>query len=56
MTDRVVISFAATEDLREMLKRWARKEDRTVSATLRQIIEAEARRRQVEAAKADRQN
>ncbi len=54
MTDRVIISFAATESLRDMLKRWAKSEDRTVSATLRQILEAEAERRKVEAARAGR--
>ena len=54
MTDRIIMSFAATPELRELLKRWAKQEDRTVSATLRQILEAEAQRREVEAAKANR--
>lgn len=54
MTDRIIISFSAPQELREMLKRWAKAEDRTVSATLRQILEREARRREVETAKAGR--
>lgn len=53
MTNRIIMSFAVTAELRDLLKRWAKQEDRTVSATLRQILEAEAFRReaQTEAAK-----
>ncbi|MCL4296533.1 MAG: hypothetical protein KJ077_12430 [Anaerolineae bacterium] len=48
MTDKVIVSFAATPELRDLLKLWAKQDDRTVSATLRQILEREARRRQAQ--------
>lgn len=48
MADRIIISFAATSQLKDLLKLWADQEDRTVSATLRQILEREAQRRQAQ--------
>lgn len=54
ITDRVTISFTATKKIHDLLKRWAAQEDRTVSSTLRQILEREARRRQEEATEVGR--
>lgn len=42
------ICFMGTEEQKALLKRWAREEDRTVSATLRRIIEREAQRRKAQ--------
>ncbi len=39
------ISFVATAELKRLLEQWAKDEDRTISATLRQILAQEARRR-----------
>lgn len=45
MQDQKTMSFVLTSRLEELLKRWATEDDRTVSATLRQILEREAQRR-----------
>jgi hypothetical protein len=45
MSKPVTMSFIATADLKALLEQWAKAEDRTVSATLRRILEAEALRR-----------
>lgn len=46
MADQIIVSFAVPKELKDLLKLWAKEEDRTVSATLRQILEREAARRQ----------
>lgn len=46
--------YVLTERLIDRLKVWAQQSDRTASAELRQILEREAVRREVEAAKAGR--
>lgn len=48
MTNQTIVSFALSKELKALLKQWARTEDRTVSATLRQILEREAIRRATE--------
>lgn len=40
------MSFVLSTHFEELLKQWAADEDRTMSATLRQILEQEAQRRQ----------
>ncbi|MCB0154681.1 MAG: hypothetical protein KDF65_07780 [Anaerolineae bacterium] len=45
MTKQVTISFVGNMALKELLERWSREDDRSVSATLRQIVEREAQRR-----------
>jgi hypothetical protein len=42
----VTINFVATPELKSQLEQWAKDEDRTMSATLRRILEAEAQRRE----------
>lgn len=42
------ICFMGTEQHKALLKQWAKTEDRTVSATLRRIIEREAQRRKAQ--------
>ena len=55
MPKPLTICFVATPELKQLLADWAKQEDRTVSATLRQILEHEAQRRQqLGAAKAGR--
>ncbi|GAB4446304.1 MAG: hypothetical protein Kow0031_28950 [Anaerolineae bacterium] len=46
MNQPVTISAVVTTDLKRLLEEWAKQEDRTVSATLRQILAQEATRRQ----------
>lgn len=46
MQEQKTMSFVLTPKLEELLKQWAKEEDRTVSATLRRIIEQEAQRRE----------
>ena len=41
----VTISFVATSELKELLEQWSVEDDRTVSATLRQILSQEIQRR-----------
>ena len=50
-----IASFVLTTDLKQMLKQWAAASDRTVSAELRQILQAEADRRQRQQAKPGKQ-
>lgn len=45
----VTISFVGTTDIKALLERWAAEDDRSVSYVMRQILQAEARRRQAEA-------
>ena len=45
MTDPKTISFVGTIEIKNWLKQWAKQDDRTVSATLRRILEQEAQRR-----------
>ena len=45
MNEPATISFVATVELKQLLENWAKQEDRTVSATLRRILEQEAQRR-----------
>lgn len=46
MSDTVTICFITTTEHKSLLEQWAKQDDRTVSATLRQIVEKEAQRRQ----------
>ena len=46
MTNQITISFVGTTDLKAQLEQWAQAEDRSLSATLRRILEAEAHRRE----------
>lgn len=48
MQEQKTMSFVLTTRLEDLLKQWADQEDRTVSATLRQILEREAQRRQAQ--------
>lgn len=45
MNEPATISFVGTAELKRLLEQWAKQEDRTVSATLRRILESEAQRR-----------
>ena len=45
MSEPITVSFVATIELKRLLEQWAAQDDRTVSATLRRILEAESRRR-----------
>ncbi len=49
MSKPATISFVGTTDLKALLEQWAKDEDRTISATLRRILEAEAKRRNAKA-------
>lgn len=51
MSEPKTISFVATAEIDRLVKQWAAQEDRTVSATLRQILEQEATRRQQQASR-----
>lgn len=44
----ITISFSAPAEMKDWLEKWAAKEDRSVSATMRQILKQEAARRQIE--------
>ena len=46
MPEPATICFVGTVELKAILERWAKEEDRTVSATLRQILEREVQRRE----------
>jgi (p)ppGpp synthase/HD superfamily hydrolase len=48
------VHFVATGELKQQIEQWAKESDRTVSAELRQILLAEAARRQQ--AKGNKQN
>ncbi|MCG3208368.1 MAG: hypothetical protein FOGNACKC_01972 [Anaerolineae bacterium] len=41
-----IASFVLTRDLKHLLEQWSVQEDRSLSATLRQILAREAERRQ----------
>ena len=41
----ITISAVVTRELKQLLESWAAQEDRTISATLRQILMQEAARR-----------
>lgn len=45
MSEHQTISFVATIELKKQLEQWAVQDDRSISATLRRILEAEATRR-----------
>ena len=45
MQDQKTMSFVLNTRLEELLKQWAAEDDRTISATLRQILERETQRR-----------
>jgi predicted transcriptional regulator len=50
MAKTLVMSFNGTPEIKNWLEQQARKDDRSVSSLLRQILEAEKRRRQAAAA------
>ena len=45
MQDQKTMSFVLNTRLEEFLEQWAAEDDRTISATLRQILERETQRR-----------
>jgi len=45
MQEQITMSFVATRELKQLLESWAAQDDRSISATLRQILMREARRR-----------
>lgn len=45
MSKPITISFVGTAQIKEWLEHWSKEDDRSVSATLRQILEKEAGRR-----------
>jgi len=45
MNDPIILSAVVTTHLKQQLEQWAKEEDRSISATLRQILAREARRR-----------
>ena len=51
MSEAITISFVGTEELRDLLKQWAEKDDRSVSYIIRQILKKEIQRRAAEAHK-----
>lgn len=46
MQEQKVMSFVLNSRIEELIREWAAEDDRTMSATLRQILEQEAQRRQ----------
>ena len=48
MSKPATISFVATTDLKALLERWAREDDRSISAVMRQILKREAQRRKTQ--------
>lgn len=46
MSESITISFVGTTELKTLLERWAREDDRSVSYLMRQILTREAQRRQ----------
>ncbi|MCG3210580.1 MAG: hypothetical protein FOGNACKC_04211 [Anaerolineae bacterium] len=44
----ITISFVGTLELKQLLETWAEQEDRSLSATLRQILTREAERRKLQ--------
>lgn len=46
MPEPITISFVGTTELKTLLERWAREDNRSVSYTMRQILTREAQRRQ----------
>lgn len=46
LQEQVTISFVGTAQIKNLLEQWAKQEDRSISATLRQILEREAQRRE----------
>ena len=48
MSQPITISFVGTQALKDILQRWAEKDDRSVSYIIRQILEKEIQRRRGE--------
>jgi predicted transcriptional regulator len=48
MADTQITSFVITRELKQQLESWAKEADRTTSAQLRQILQAEAKRREAQ--------
>lgn len=46
MAEQKTMSFVLNTRLEELLKQWSTEDDRTISATMRQILEREAQRRE----------
>jgi predicted transcriptional regulator len=46
MSEPITISFVGTTELKALLERWAKEDDRSVSWVMRQILKKEARHRQ----------
>ena len=45
MSEPATICFVGTTELKTMLEQWAKDDDRSVSAVMRQILKREAQRR-----------
>ncbi|MCG3211556.1 MAG: hypothetical protein FOGNACKC_05202 [Anaerolineae bacterium] len=48
MKNAITISFVGNTQIKNWLEQWAKEEDRTISATLRQILTQESLRRQLQ--------
>lgn len=48
MMGQLTISFVGTTELKALLEKWAKQDDRSVSYILRKILEEEAKRRESE--------
>lgn len=56
MSEQVTISFIGTQELKNLLKKWAAENDRSVSYILRQVLEKETRHRAAESQKQEQTN
>lgn len=48
MPESLTISFVGTTELKNLLEKWAKENDRSVSWVMRQILTKEAQRRQAQ--------
>lgn len=51
MSEPITISFVGTQELKDILKQWAARDERSISYVIRQILKQEIRRRAPEARK-----
>ena len=56
MHEPITLSFVGTRQLKSMLEQWAKEEDRSISAVMRQILQREALRREVNNIKYEEMN
>ena len=48
MQEQVTVCFVGTKQLKELLEQWAKEEDRSISAVMRQILQREVLRREID--------